>query len=319
MKRFISIAIFAVASAFIICLATHARSGTNTVYDPDSNHLWNRLNDTLFARRASAGPEYGLDEPDILYWVHTDHLLTEPSNRQALAVLDEFINAHGDQLISNPLKRALLQHDLWELFDWSLPAWNHVNERKELQERLAIAIRWLALTTNEIASLSDNYLDAERNFSLPDLPHGLFDTNGDWVNLAPQKWGSEEIAPAHDHAFGGCSLFLVFMRTPEGRAATTNYLYQLDTFERAWVYETNQFPGPNFPPAPSSPWCAACVSLIPMAASCLRPSSSASKNAITSPSPGQPSKWKTTGASKPCRRIFLNSGCNAPITLPCGP
>jgi hypothetical protein len=248
MGRFIPIAIFAAVLFFIIFRAAHARSGTNTVYDPDPNHLWNRLNETLFARSASgasASHTFGLDEPDILYWIHTDHLLTEPSHHQALAVLDEFINTHGDQLITDPLKRALLQRDLWELFDWSLPAWNHAHERKELQRRLAIAIRRLALTTKEIASLPDNYRQAEKG-GLPDLPQGLFDTNGDWVNLAPELWGSEEIAPAHDHGFGGCSPFLVFMRTPGGRAATTNYLCQLDTFDRAWVYETNQFPGPYF-------------------------------------------------------------------------
>jgi hypothetical protein len=253
MKRFISIAIFAAVLSFIFFLADHARSGTNTstIYDPDPKHLWNRLNETLFARSSPGTPvgrTYGLDEPDILYWNGTSHLLIEPSHQQALAVLDEFINTHGEKLIRDPLKRALLQRDLWELFDWTaLPGLRDPTGRKELQRRLAVVIRRLALTTNEIASLPDNYLDAERNFSLPDLPHGLFDTNGDWVNLAADLWENEiEIAPAHDHGFGGCSPFLVFMRTPRGRAAATNYLYQLDTFQRVWVYETNQFPGPYF-------------------------------------------------------------------------
>lgn len=98
----------------------------------------------------------------------------------------------------------------------------------------------MALTTNEIASLPDNYAQAEKNH-LPDLPQGLFETNGDWVNLSPG--GEGEIAPAHDHFFGACSPFLVLMRTPGGRQAATNYLNKLDSFQRAWVYETNHFNG----------------------------------------------------------------------------
>jgi hypothetical protein len=245
MKRYLAIISFAIVLLFNCAKASEPDA--NTVYDSDPNHLWNRLNETLFARSASASnapsaQDYGLDEPDILYWNLTKHLLTEPSHRQALAVLDEFINTHGEKLISAPLKRALLQRDLWELFDWSSPAWNYVNERKELQRRLAVVIRRLALTTNEIASLPDNYAQAEKNL-LPDLPQGLFETNGDWVNLSPDQYeyGNDEIAPAHDHSSGGCSPFLVFMRTPNGRPATTNYLYQLDTFDRVWTYETNRF------------------------------------------------------------------------------
>jgi hypothetical protein len=252
-KRFLSIGVVVIVVALLsllFFLPVRARSAA-TIYDSDPNHLWNRLAETLFARcdsasNAPAGPEYGLDEPDILYWVHTDHLLTEPSHHQAIAVLDEFIQSHGEKLITDPLKRALLQRDLWELFDWTAPTWNHANERRELQSRLAVVIRRLALTTNEIAFLPDNYVRAEKPIMekdpLPDLPRGLFDTNGDWVNLAPANF-FEEIAPAHDHGFGACAPFLVFMRAPGGRAATTNYLNRLDSFQRVWVYATNEFNG----------------------------------------------------------------------------
>jgi hypothetical protein len=110
------------------------------------------LNETLFARTAQDGKKFGLDELDILYWVSTKNLLIEPSHCQALAILGEFINTHGEKLIRDPLKRALLQRDLWELFDWSAPAWHDSDrERRELQVRLVLAIQRLALTTNEIA------------------------------------------------------------------------------------------------------------------------------------------------------------------------
>jgi hypothetical protein len=48
----------------------------NTIYDSDTNHLWNRLNETLFERTAQDGKKYGLDELDILYWARTTNLLT---------------------------------------------------------------------------------------------------------------------------------------------------------------------------------------------------------------------------------------------------
>ncbi|HEY4951947.1 MAG TPA: hypothetical protein VII71_01005, partial [Verrucomicrobiae bacterium] len=34
----------------------------NTIYDPNPNHLWNRLNTTLFDRSGPDGKHYGLDE-----------------------------------------------------------------------------------------------------------------------------------------------------------------------------------------------------------------------------------------------------------------
>lgn len=83
------------------------------------NPVWNHLNETLFLRIGSDGQGYGLDEPDILYWAQTQNLLVEPSHSGALTALDDFINNRSERLITDPLKRALLQRDLWELFDWS--------------------------------------------------------------------------------------------------------------------------------------------------------------------------------------------------------
>jgi hypothetical protein len=74
----------------------------NTIYDPNPNHLWNRLNETLFIRTAQDGKKYGLNELDILYWRNTKNLLIEPSHHKALAILDEFIHTHGEKLIHDP-------------------------------------------------------------------------------------------------------------------------------------------------------------------------------------------------------------------------
>src|SRR6266404_2678590 len=80
----------------------------NTLYDPNPSHLWNRLHETLFVRAGSDGKKYGFDELDNLFWSDTRYLLIEPSHHQALVILDEFLNTHGEKLIHDPLKRALL-------------------------------------------------------------------------------------------------------------------------------------------------------------------------------------------------------------------
>ena len=41
------------------------------------------------------------------------------SHEQAIAVLDEFLAEHGEELVKDPLKRAILQRDLWAVFDWT--------------------------------------------------------------------------------------------------------------------------------------------------------------------------------------------------------
>lgn len=228
-----------VFSAFI----SHARppSTDNTLYDSDPKHLWNRLHETLFARTASDNKTYGLDELDLLYWRTTKHLLEGPSHPKALAILDEFIDSHGEKLIQDPLKRALLQRDLWALFDWSAEAFSlrsNQPERRELQRHLALAIRRLALTKSEIDSLPNNYTQADVK-ALPDFPRGLFDTNSPWVNVGIN--GDAMAGEAHVRAFEGHSAFFVMLRHPAGRESAISYLDSLRKFERVWTYQTNRF------------------------------------------------------------------------------
>jgi hypothetical protein len=214
----------------------------NTIYDSDTNHLWNRLNETLFDRSGPDGKHYGFDELDILYWNTTTNLLGGVSHQQATNVLDEFINTHGERLIQDPLKKALLQRDLWALFDWTAGGRksNHQVEQKKLLKRLAVAIQCLELTTNEIASLPNNYALAEKN-NLADLPQGLFQTNGDWINVSVNN--AERLVPMHDLGFGGRSVFMVLFHDADGRKAGTNYLKQISSIKPMWIPSTN----PNFP------------------------------------------------------------------------
>src|SRR5689334_15308034 len=88
------------------------------VYHPDREHLWNRLHDSLFAREGSDGRVYGQDRLEPLIWPHSKHLLEEQSHKRAASILEEFLEQHGEKLIEDPLKRAILQRDLWLLFNW---------------------------------------------------------------------------------------------------------------------------------------------------------------------------------------------------------
>src|SRR6185503_5531446 len=94
-------------------LAQGLQNNQTATFDPDPQHLCNRLNATLFLRVADDGKKYGLEELDIQYWSRTKHLIEGPSHERALKILDEFIAQHGENLIRDPWKRAMLQRRLW--------------------------------------------------------------------------------------------------------------------------------------------------------------------------------------------------------------
>jgi hypothetical protein len=239
-------------------------------YDQNPNHLWNRLHRVLFVRMGTDGVEYGLDQLDPLLWFRTQHLLVGPSHTNAVAILDEFLTAHGEALIRDPLKRALLQRDLWALFDWTVRPDRDAPQkraREALQLRLSAAILRLALTRDEINALPDSYLAASQfqadtkaapnpGSTGPHLPGALFATNGSWVCLGVP--GEQPFAPAHVYRFDGRSAFLVFMQTPGGRQETTNYLKRFREFPQPYLYEPGTFdtnrtvavPNPNLPVFP---------------------------------------------------------------------
>src|ERR1051326_2164880 len=235
------------AGAENIGLGSEDRKG---LYDPDPKHLWNRLHQTLLVRAGPDGGEYGFDELDPLLWDHTKHLLVDPSYKNTLEVLDEFLNQHGDALVRDPIKRAMLQRDLWAVFDWTA-RWAgrrdapNYEARCRLQTHLATIIRRVALTKEEAASLSDNYSAAVRSGEFPRsldqrkpldpfLPPDLFATNGPWICVGMNN--GEPLAQTHRSQFSGRSVFLIFMQTPGGRADGTSYLKQLRDFPQPWVY-----------------------------------------------------------------------------------
>lgn len=143
-------------------LAAESRDSGNlsslSVYDPNPNHLWNRIFRQLHVRKAWDEREYGGDVLDPLLWGETHYLITGPSHQQALSVLDKFLSTHGERLITDPLKRALLQRDLWAVFEWasdplyvewkrvgdSLSAEESRSHSAELERKLALVMQRLA-------------------------------------------------------------------------------------------------------------------------------------------------------------------------------
>ncbi len=231
--------------------ATSRPAASVTLYDSDPNHLWNRLDCALFARQAAGEPVVGLDEVDPYLWANTWHLLIGPSHQRAVELLDEFLSRHGGQMISDPLKQAVLQNDLWSVFDWAASEGWGRSPRSGTSGtaltacwRLASAIRQLELSDDQIRALPDNLTAAVKSRAFAAeysadqadrafVPADLFDPQGPWVCVG----NSGQTVKAKEHAIfaSGRSAFFVFISLPGGRAATLDYLKKLNEFPRPWL------------------------------------------------------------------------------------
>jgi len=242
---------------------------STTIYDSNPSHLWNRLYAVLLIREDRHGNHYGEDSLDPLLWYETKQLLSEPSHQQAIQVLDEFLRTRGEKLVHDPVKRAMLQRDLWGVFDWSVMRDSTNNlydkERREIQVRLAEVLRRLALTPDEIKTLPDNYAQAAASGSFakefdpsdpqrPFLPSDLFDPHGPWAGITPSpEFDGLGVAKMHIFNFSGRSSFLVFVKLPGGHKATMDYFQALWNFPQPWVQETNSDQATLNPALPSFP------------------------------------------------------------------
>jgi hypothetical protein len=229
------------AVAAVICFAYHWSFAPQTshvaaappatpgvaIYDPDPKHLWNRVHEAL--RALIDGAETNDPwELDPFLRRNDEYVFREEAQKTALKVLDEFLAGAGHTLIKDPLKRALLQRDLWTLFDsLSLPRWASArcNPQMELAVRLARIIPRLGLTAEEIKKLPDNYGEAVAAKLAWNLPTDLWDPKGPWVLLGDAA--QLPLALSHVHFFGGRSTFFVFLRLPEGREQTLQLLDNL--------------------------------------------------------------------------------------------
>jgi hypothetical protein len=216
------------------------------IYDANASHLWNRVHAALLCRVGPDGKTYGEDRLEPLLWMHSEHLLRGNSFENAIAVLDEFDREGGESLIEAPLKRAMLQRDLWLVANW-LTQKLATEEKQRLQTALAKVIRRLALSSELIEKLPDNYTTAvaarvfssrfdtwqpERSY----LPTQIFDPTGPWVCIgradgliAPQHLRENSSSPFTN------SVFLIFLKLSSTREKTLQFLSELETFQQPYL------------------------------------------------------------------------------------
>lgn len=204
-----------------------------SLYDADPEHIWNRADRSLRVRTTADGRSHGGDALDPLLWPSTRHLLTAPSHEWTLAVLDGFLSTDAERLVTDPVKRAVFQRDLWAIFDWAVSnSGTHSDARRALAARLARMIRRVALTPEQIAQLPDSYAAAvaARRYPAahdpaqrdrPFLPVRLVDPEGPWIPIH----GTIALGQHSDEM--SRSSFGVFLTVPGGRAATSDYLKRL--------------------------------------------------------------------------------------------
>jgi hypothetical protein len=213
-----------------------------TLYDPNPNHLWNRLQQALHVRLTDLGnpdkeqallpgdQSYHALELDAFLWPNRSTYLRfgEP-HKTALAVLDEFLARDGEKLVREPTKRAFLQRDLWAVFDWTR-SWHTDVPGRNLRTRLAKVIQRLALSPEEIKALPDNFAAVAATKKVAGFPADLWDPQGPWVLLGDDNKntnGARTITPVHESFFGGRSAFLVFVQAGESRDQTIKFVQQL--------------------------------------------------------------------------------------------
>jgi hypothetical protein len=235
------------------------------LFDADPQHLWNRLFAAATIRpsllpsvrggRPVARIEGG-DRIEFFGWGGTT-FWDDPANIAPLErCLDQFLKERGETLSADPLKRVLLQNDLWTLFDFLMV--RHIARRGDLETRrrrselcrkLARAIQSLALPREALARLPDNYalairsgrfaathdFDPTRDY----LPPRLLSGDDEWQELDFfQATRSEDVERRyvflHMRAFQGRSYFRVFCRFPKGRPQLEGYLRELDARGIDW-------------------------------------------------------------------------------------
>lgn len=235
------------------------------LFEADPQHLWNRIFAAATIRSSllpsvKDGPPVarieGGDRIEFFGWGGTTYW-DDPGNVALLAgLLDQFLEKRAEKLSTDPLKRVLLQHDLWTLFDFLMT--RHIARvgdletrfrRNELCGKLARVIQALALPPETLARLPDNYALAIRSGRFPAthdfdpkrdyLPPHLLSGADEWQELDfYQAQRSEDVERRyvflHTRTFQGRSYFRVFCRFPNGRSQFENYLRELDAKGIDW-------------------------------------------------------------------------------------
>ena len=240
-----------------------------TLFASDPQHPWNRLHRLLYSRTTHDGNVYDRESLEPLFLPESKFLTDGLSFQEAIALLDRFLKERADERVTEPLKRAIMQRDLWAVFSTTVSDARQVTRvdqerglvavtdriddpgdqalseeqrrrRRELQKRLVQIMRRIALTREEINALPDNLAQAVNAGAFPEafdpkvpsrafLPTDLLAEHGSWVAVSNLTRANEDLlaAPEHVRFTKGRSVFTVFLRLPEGRPATEEFLRKM--------------------------------------------------------------------------------------------
>jgi hypothetical protein len=238
-----------------------AADPSTTLYDPSPKA--NALHAALFLRVSKEGTLYGEDRVDPLYWQDTLHLLEGESHERAISALDGFLRDPQAAARLSTAQRALLQNDLWKLFNWAAAydtpryEWQmteqirkHRPQALALMERLGDAIKRLALTKEQADALPDLIAVQAASAKSSGLPN-FDDPKSGWIPIARKD--DQPAAPTHLRSFEGRSTFTVYLRLPKGREQTLKYLAALDAFPHPLTDDKSRRAGSHFMPD-DPPW-----------------------------------------------------------------
>ena len=229
------------------------------IFDPDPQHLWNRLFSAFYIRTSHLSSQpggkpvvrfEGGDTIDFFGWGRTTYWSSPGVSKRLLPILDEFLDHEAVQLIGDSLKRAIMLRDLWAVYDFlsrqntrrfgSLEA---RMRRDVLCGKLARIIESLALPRQKIEELPDTYAAAIRSGGFVNvqkfesnadyLPFGLLTTANEWVEIEFYQPDlhedlSNRFVTLHTRQYQGRSYFRIFYRFPKGRNQLIEYLKLLD-------------------------------------------------------------------------------------------
>lgn len=214
-------------------------------YSPDSNHIWNRVQNSLLLRTGPDGNKWGCDEVDPLLWRGSKHVLVGAKYKETIALLHEFLNSHAERLVRDPLARAVFQRNLMAVFHWAAEpisigdqsvkccgecrgnAVGCYKERIQLSELLAAVVKAVAISTDEIHRLPDNY----RVLKGTKTDDALYLPGGPGFTLIGRDDGTA-VAPVHLGNFP-MSEFLVYLRLPPTGPTATEYIEATRIFSRS--------------------------------------------------------------------------------------
>jgi hypothetical protein len=234
--------------------APPSSSSVTAPSDEEACAFTERLRRALFVRTSADGSEYGARELDPPLWPSSSYLLTSPRYDEIESMLVEL--GARNMISRDPLRRAMLERDLWAIFDWCVQTgWSQwptqspsdptpelrVPRARHLASSVGRALNRVALTAQEIDALPDNLQAAVASRTWPAwvadeaslepfLPTTLLDPNGEWVELRALDSALDFLTPRHNEEFGYRSVFAVLMRLPGGRASTLDYLRRLREF-----------------------------------------------------------------------------------------